>query len=75
VERKKGRGKREKKMRYRSAGGVSTWADIAWGGCVSVNVFIDGGAGYTKPKARRPAGKGKKKHQGQQRPASSSMAG
>jgi hypothetical protein len=26
---------------------------------VIVNVFIGGGAGYTKPKARRPAGNGK----------------
>jgi hypothetical protein len=58
VERKKWKGKREKKVG--SAGGVPTWADIARGGVVSVNVFIGGGAGYTKPKARRPAGKEKK---------------
>jgi hypothetical protein len=71
----KGKGKREKKVGARSTGGVPTWADIARGGGVSVNVFLGGGAGYTKPKARRPAGKGKKKQQGQQRPASSSVAG
>jgi hypothetical protein len=68
VERKKGKGKspREKKGGYRSAGGVPTWADIARGGGVSVDVFIGAGAGYTKPNARRPAGKGKKKQPGQQ---------
>jgi hypothetical protein len=76
VERKRWRGKREKKVGTRSAGGVPTWADIARGGGVSVNVFIGAGADYTKPKARRPAGKGEKKQQGHQRPASSSsMAG
>jgi hypothetical protein len=75
VERKRGKGKREKKVGTRSAGGVPTWADIARGGGVSVNVFIGAGADYTKSKARRPAGKGKKKQQGHQRPASSSMAG
>jgi hypothetical protein len=47
---------------------------IARGGGVSVTVFIGGGTGYTKPKARRPAGKGKKQ-QGQRRPASSPIAG
>jgi regulator of replication initiation timing len=72
VERKRWKGKREKKVG--PAGGVPTWADIARGGGVSVNVFIGGGVGYTKPKARRPAGK-RKKQQGQQRPASSSIAG
>jgi regulator of replication initiation timing len=77
VERRKGKakGKREKKVGARPTGGVPTWADIARGGGVSVNVFLGGGAGYTKPKARRPGGKGKKKQQGQQRPASSSVAG
>jgi hypothetical protein len=75
VERRKGKGKREKKVGNRSAGGVPTWADIARGRGVSVNVFIGADAGYTKPKARRPAGNGKKKQQGHQRPASSSMAG
>jgi hypothetical protein len=35
------------------------------------DVFIGGGAGYTKLKARRPAGKGKKKQQEQRRSASS----
>jgi hypothetical protein len=75
VERKRWKGKREKKVGTRSAGGVPTWADIARGGGVSVNVFIGAGADYTKPKARRPARKGKKKQQGHQRPASSSMAG
>jgi hypothetical protein len=64
-----------KKVGNRPAGGVPTRVDIARGGGVSVNVFIGGGAGYTKPKARRPAGRGKKKQQGQQRPASSSIAG
>jgi hypothetical protein len=70
VERKKRKGKSrmEKKGGHRSAGGVPTSADIARGGGVSINVFIGAGAGYTKPKARRPAGKGKKKQQGQQRP-------
>jgi hypothetical protein len=61
VERKRWERKREKKVG--PAGGFPTWADIARGGGVSVNVFIGGGAGYTKPKARRPAGKGKKKQQ------------
>jgi hypothetical protein len=75
VERKRWKGKREKKVGTRSAGGVPTWADMARGGGVCVNVFIGAGADYTKPKARRPAGKGKKKQQGHQRPASSSMAG
>jgi hypothetical protein len=75
VKRKRWKGKREKKVGTRSAGGVPTWADIARGGGVSVNVFIGAGADYTKPKARRPAEKGKKKQQGRQRPASSSMAG
>jgi hypothetical protein len=44
------------------------------GGGVSVNFFIDGGI---KPKACQPAGpgKGKKKQQWQQRPASSSITG
>jgi hypothetical protein len=75
VERKRWKGKRENKVGTRFAGGVPTWADIARGGGVSVNVFIGGDAGYTKPKARRPAGTGKKKPQGRQRPASSSIAG
>jgi hypothetical protein len=44
-----GKGKREKKVGYQSAGGVPTWADIARGG----------GAGYTEPKARLPAEKGR----------------
>jgi hypothetical protein len=48
-------------MGHRSAGGVPTWADIARGGGVSVNVFIGGGTGYTKPKARRPAEGGSNK--------------
>jgi hypothetical protein len=61
VERKGGKGKREKKVGAR-------------GGGVSVNVFIGGDAGYIKPKARRSAGTGKKEQQRQQRPASSSIA-
>jgi hypothetical protein len=69
VEKKRWKGKREKMVGTRSAGSVSTWADIARGGGVSVNVFIGAGADYTKAKARRSAGKGKKKHH------SSSMAG
>jgi hypothetical protein len=40
VERKRWKGKREKKVGTRSAGDVPTWADIARGGGVSVNVFI-----------------------------------
>jgi hypothetical protein len=66
VERKKGKGKREKKVENRAAGGVPTWADIARGGGAR-EVFIGRGAGYTKP-----AGK---KQQGQQRPDSSPLAG
>jgi hypothetical protein len=31
---------------------------------VNVNVFLGAGADYTKPKARRAAGQGKKKQQG-----------
>jgi hypothetical protein len=46
---------------------------IARSGGVSVNVFIGGGSGYTKLKARRAARGGTKKQQGQQRPASSSI--
>jgi hypothetical protein len=72
VERKKGKGEREKKVGTWSAGGVPTWADRTRGGGVSVNVFIGAGADYT---TRRPAGKETKKQQGYQRPASSSMAG
>jgi hypothetical protein len=53
VERRKGKGKREKKVGNRSAGGVPTWADIARGRGVSVNVFI--GAGATP--SRRHAGR------------------
>jgi hypothetical protein len=54
-------GKGKEKGRTRSAGGVPTWADIAR---ASTSLYISGGAGYTKPNARRPAGKGKKKQQG-----------
>jgi hypothetical protein len=52
VERKRWKGKREKKVG--PAGGVPTWADIARGGGVSVNVFIGGGALATP--SRRHAG-------------------
>jgi hypothetical protein len=72
VEGKRWKGKRE--MKVVPAGHVPTWADILRGGGVRVTVFIGGGAGYTKPKARRPAEK-RKKQQGQLRPASSSIAG
>jgi hypothetical protein len=44
VERKRWKGKREKKVGTRSAGGVPTCAAIAQGGGVSVNVFIGAGA-------------------------------
>jgi hypothetical protein len=42
VERRKGKGKTEKKVEHRAAGGGPTWADIARGGgaSASVNVFI-----------------------------------
>jgi hypothetical protein len=75
VERKRWKGRWEKKVGTRSAGGVPTCAAMARGGGVSVNVVIGARADYTKPKARRPTGKGKKKQQGHQRPASSSMTG
>jgi hypothetical protein len=74
VERKRGKGKPEKKVGYRAARGVLTWADIARDGGVSVSVFTGGGAGCTKPKARRPARKGKNQR-GQPRPASPLTAG
>jgi hypothetical protein len=62
VEGKRWKGKRE--MKVGPAGYVLTWADIVRGGGVRVTVFIGRGAGYTKPKAPRPAGK-RKKQQGQ----------
>jgi hypothetical protein len=55
VERKKGKGKREKKVENRAAGGVPTWADIARGGGAR-EVFIGRGAGYTKPAGKKPQG-------------------
>jgi hypothetical protein len=58
VERKKGKGKREKKVWNEPARGVPTWADIARSGGVSVNVFIGGSSGYSKPNARRAARRG-----------------
>jgi hypothetical protein len=42
----------------------ATHKGIARGGRMSFNIFIGGGARYTKPKTRRPAGK-RKKQQGQ----------
>jgi hypothetical protein len=59
----------------RSAADVPTWVEIALGGAVCVNVFIAVGADYTPQKARRPAGKGKKKQQAHQGPSSSSIEG
>jgi hypothetical protein len=46
----------------------------ARGGGTGVNISVGGGAGYTKKKARQPAGKGKKQ-QGQLRPADCSIGG
>jgi ankyrin repeat protein len=40
VERRKGKGKTEKKVEHRAAGGGPTWADIARGSGASVNVII-----------------------------------
>jgi hypothetical protein len=65
---------REREKRAGLAGGVPTWADIARGAVVSVNVFIGGGVGYTKMKGNRLAGM-RRKQRGQQRSASSSKAG
>jgi hypothetical protein len=59
VERRKGKGKREKKVGNLPAGSVPTWAGITRDGDVSVNVFIGRGAGYTELKTRRPAGRGR----------------